>query len=528
MWNPSDRKSSLAGAALKALALALLLAAAPAWPQGASKPAPAAPLSAERQALQKTLTEGYEAEAISGGVRLTPRKDRLGVRTLEMTGEGIKVNGARIAPDVLTAWLGDDARPLVTLAGLPAAERRAVLGLPADAGPAALPAGKAAPEPIAKPAEPTDEAATDSDLAAEEPETSDTPEEPATPPSPHSVSSGSKVRFGGGVTVEADEVAETAVSIGGRVRVDGEVRENVAAIGGPVEINGKVGGDVVSVGSNVTLGPKSEVGGDVASVGGVIERAPGAKVHGSMSENAGGVWHGIPWHIDSEGARWHPFGRFVEFSWSVFGKVILALLACLILLLARQPFERVDRQLAADFWKSAIAGLAGEILFIPLFVVVTLILAISIIGCVLFLLYPFVFLALLFFSLLGYTASAHQLGRLLENRFGRRFGSPYAATLVGVAAIEIWTVLGYAINLGGGVLHVLAALFIFFGILVRYVAWTAGLGAVILSRFGLPPKAPAGVYPPVAPPPPAPESLATPAAPTSAPGWPEDPPVEPA
>jgi hypothetical protein len=157
---------------------------------------------------------------------------------------------------------------------------------------------------------------------------------------------------------------------------------------------------------------------------------------------------------------------------------------------------------------------------------VSLILAISIIGCVLFLLYPFVFLALLFFLLLGYTASAHQLGRLIESRFGRRFGSPYAATLVGVAAIEVWTVLGYAINLGGGVLHVIAALFILFGLVVRYVAWTAGLGAVILSRFGLPPKTPAGIYPPVAPPPPAPEILATPAAPASAPGWPENP-VEP-
>jgi hypothetical protein len=395
--------------------------------------------------------------------------------------------------------------------------------LPADAGQA--PAEKAAAEPAAAPAESTDEeeATAGSDLAAEEPETPAAPEAPEAPASP-TISSGSKVRFGGGVTVEADEVAEKAVSIGGRVRVDGEVRDDVAAIGGPVEINGKVGGNVVSVGSNVTLGPKADVGGDVASVGGSIERAPGAKVRGSMSENAGGVWHGIPWNVAHE--PWRPFGRFIELSWAVFGKVILALLVCLVLLLARQPFARVDRQLAADFWKSAIAGLAGEILFIPLFVVVTCILAISIIGCVLFLLYPFVFLALLFFLLVGYAASAHQLGRLLEERFNRRFGSPYAVALVGVAAIEVWTVLGYLINLGGGMLHFIAALFLLFGFIVRYVAWTAGLGAVILSRFGLPPKPSAGIVPPAVPPTPAQEIVPTPPAPASAPGWPEDPPAE--
>ena len=153
----------------------------------------------------------------------------------------------------------------------------------------------------------------------------------------------------------------------------------------------------------------------------------------------------------------------VSLSWAVFGILVLGLLACLVLLLARQPFERVDRVLATDFWKSGLVGLVAQILFIPLVAVVSAILAISVIGCVFFLLYPFVALALLFFLLLGYAVSAHRLGRLLEARFGRRFGSVYTVTLLGVAAIEIWSFLGHLLDLGGGVLHVLAAIILLFG-----------------------------------------------------------------
>jgi regulator of PEP synthase PpsR (kinase-PPPase family) len=72
-------------------------------------------------------------------------------------------------------------------------------------------------------------------------------------------------------------------------------------------------------------------------------------------------------------------------------------------------------------------GLASAIFFWPLFFVVTILLAITIVGCVLFLLYPFLFLYLGLLVLLGYTAVAYRVGRLLEGRFDRRPGSPYAS-----------------------------------------------------------------------------------------------------
>lgn len=501
MWNPSD-SSQRARAALGALALVLVLAA-PGWSRQADPAAPSASTvataPADRLALRDTFKQRYQAEALpEGGVRLVPRADRVGVSAIELSSEGIKVNGARTEPEVLTAWLRDDARPILALAALSPAEQREVLGLP----PAPVPATDLPLETVAP------------DVLLEVPEAPEAPEAPSETKSP-AVHSGSRVRFGGGITIGSDEVAESAVAIGGRVRVDGEVSDDVAAIGGPVEINGRVGGDVVAVGGNVTLGPQAEILGDVASVGGRLERAPGSKIHGSVSESSG-PWPGLRWDIDDgiDFGGWRPFSRFMDFTWSVFGVVVLGLLVCLVLLLARQPFERVDRQLAQDFWKCLLAGFIALILFIPLVVVVSIVLVVSVIGCVLFLLYPFVALALLFFALLGYAASAHRLGVLVENRFSRRFGNLYLVALVGVVLIEVWSVLASLIDLGGGPLSFVAAMIHLFGFGVAFVAWTAGIGAVILSRFGFPPRQPFVTTAPMAPQPAAPPVPGTP-------GWPE-------
>src|SRR5947209_1855192 len=267
--------------------------------------------------------------------------------------------------------------------------------------------------------------------------------EPAAPPerAGDRHSAGSRVNVGGSVTVEKDEVAEEAVAIGGSATVEGEVVDSVTAIGGPAHVNGKVGGEVVSVGSSVYLGPHAEVDGDVTSVGGTIHREPGARVHGMTNEV--GFW---------------PFGRHVRFGrhwddWPFWGgvsavmgslmrTVLLSLIVCLVLLVARVPLERVDRQLVARPWPSAAVGLAAFVFSGPLVAAVSILLLITIIGCALFLLYPFVFLYLALLLLLGYTAAAYRLGRLVESRFERNFGSPYVAALVGVLLIQVWSILG--------------------------------------------------------------------------------------
>ena len=89
--------------------------------------------------------------------------------------------------------------------------------------------------------------------------------------------------------------------------------------------------------------------------------------------------------------------------------------------------------------------------------------------------------------LLGYTTVAYRVGRLVEGRFSLSFGSPYAAALVGVVALQIWDVLGNLFDLLPGPFGFFSVLISLFGVLVMIAAVIVGFGAVILARFGLEP-----------------------------------------
>lgn len=515
MWNPSDfrpQRMHWAGVAVLALALsgpALAQEQAP-----AREPAVPAAGATAPQNLRQAIEKSYEVLPLHNGVVLRPRKERLGVRTIEVSGDTIAVNGERVTEGVLRAWLAADADPVLRLHRLPPRERQALFGLRVDNG--ELPAEVPTEEPVETPeteipAEgevlPEAPEAPDAPPApgSEIPETPETPETPEEPDFPASTS-GSQVNVFGDITIDKDELAEEAVAVLGKVRVDGEVSRDVTAVGGSVTVNGRVGGNVTAVGGNVRLGPQAVVDGDVSSVGGTIIRAEGARIHGKTSE----VSTDKDWDddVDITFHPWSPFlGNTMDLFWQLAGVGILALLVFLCLLVARGPLERVERHVENEPWVAGLVGFAAQMVFLPLLVTVTILLVITIVGCALIALYPFLFIALGLAALLGYAAVAHRLGRFLENRFGRRFGSPYAVALIGVVAIEVWSILGRVIGLGGGPLDFLAFTVLAFGFVVQYVAWTVGFGAVLLARFGSSrgtsyPVTPPATLPP--PPPPAP------------------------
>ncbi len=498
MWTPADRfhrfpgkRSPRFAAILLVLVLGTALGvaayAAPA-PQSPDRPPATAQ---ERGDLRRALESRYEVLPVSGGVVLKPRQPKAGIRTVEVTGDQIAVNGERVNANILRDWLGADADAVIRLQGLSGTDQRQLFGLTGE--------GAAAP-PASTPAASNEAATSDTDVTetsptAEAPEVPEAPEAPEVPEAPetsrrarHHVS-GDRVNVGGSVHVRKDETADEAVAVGGSVEVDGEVNDGVTAIGGPARIEGKVGGDVVSVGGSVYLGPRAVVNGDVTSVGGSVERSPGAVINGATSEvgmlpflrhrgfRTGPIWE----------RHWGHWGGVSDLLGSLMSLVLSGLLVCLVLLVARRPLERVDRQLVAQPWRAAAVGLAGSIFFWPLLIVVTILLAITIVGCVLFLLYPFLLLYVGLLLLLGYTAVAYRLGRWLEVRFTWNFGGPYAAALVGVVALHIWGVLGNLFDLMPGPFGFFSVLTSLFGALVTAAAVVVGFGAVILARFGLEP-----------------------------------------
>ncbi|HEX3526572.1 MAG TPA: hypothetical protein VH988_05865, partial [Thermoanaerobaculia bacterium] len=463
-------------------------------PSKAAAPASTSTSAADRKAIHDALAAKYEVLPVHDGVVLKPRVEEGAIRAIEVVGQTIAINGNRVPDGVLRQWVGADAEWIQRLHRLPAAERQSLFGLTAavPAAPVApkgeqeIPDTGAATSAAAETPEPADsDKSADSTVAAstdKSEEGAETPEPPAAPEPPMSPDAGGRVRLFGGITVDKNESAEQAVAILGSVRVEGEVAQNAVAVGGSVEIDGKVGGNVVAVGGSVHLGPHAEVMGDVTSVGGNIYREEGSKVHGSTQDV--GVAGGRHWDrdIDIDGGLF-PLFRAMDLFWRLISLVVLSLLVFLCLLAARGPVRRAEYHVIHEPWKAGVAGFLAQLLFLPLLVVVTVLLAITIVGCALFLLYPFLFVGLWIVALIGYTAVVYQIGRFLEDRFHRRFGSPYAVALMGVVVVEIWSILGHMVGLGGGFLRLIALVIVAFGFAMRYAAWTVGLGAMILARL---------------------------------------------
>jgi cytoskeletal protein CcmA (bactofilin family) len=526
---------------IQATAASLFLAAAVLAGQPAALAAPApqeaggavAAAPASQTELRQLIERRYEVLPIRDGLLLKPRKERLGVRAIELRGTSIAVNGEPVNERVLRSWLGEEeADPILRLARLARSAQRALFGLdgaealpsttpttPGPPGPPGSPAPPAAPLPVPVPGPGSDEAEVpDLPEAPEPPEMAEAPEAPDTAEAAEAAEDdrsgrrGGPIKVAGSVTVDAGEVAEEVVVFGGPVRIDGEVIGDVSSFGGPVRVNGKVGGSINAIGNSVHLGPKSVVLGDVSSILGKVHRAPGARVEGSISEATKGGVKTEDQEIDwSWGHGYSPWGRVSHFVGSLFRVMLLALLACLVLLLARGPLERVENKIAADPWASLGAGVGVAFLSALLIAPVTVLLIVTIVGCLVVMLYPVLALVLVLFLLLGYTAVALRIGRWMEGRFGWRLGNPYLHVLLGVAVIHVFFLLGRLFGIAQGVLDWVSGMFLFVGVVVEVAAWMTGFGALVLTRFGLGPRwrRPFGDpgLPPVPPAPPEPSPL---------------------
>ena len=334
-----------------------------------------------------------------------------------------------------------------------------------------------------------------------------------------------QVVVGSSLTVDEDETSDDVVVMGGSLTVLGEVYGDAVAIGGSVVIEGRVTGDVSAIGGSVTLTSDAEVMGDALSMGGSVVREEGAVIHGEVAEINGPGVHWSMWprllswgNWSGHGGDWFhvsPLDWVWSQAWRVFGLAVLILVAFLALLLGRTPIERIGRRVESEPWKSGLVGLATQILFVPLLIVLCVILAVSIVGIPFLFLVPFALLAAAIAVFFGYVGVALKLGDLLRERFSWSIRSPYMILLLGLVGLQIWSLLGHMLSFDGPPMKLFAGLFLVFGGLVGYVAWTLATGAALLTRFGTADswaRKPTAM--PAAAPPAAPEALpAAPAAP---------------
>lgn len=446
---------------------AALVATAAVWATPGTETAPVAP-HVKTEVLQR-----YRVLLISDGVVLTPKRGT--ARAVEIREGAIALDGAPVTGRELRAALGADADLVMQLSYASPQALRAAFG----------PAGEAPPEPTPETLPPT----APEPPAATPPEPPTSPEPPE-PPAPHRHRSSAKVHFLGDITVEENEI----------------VTDPVVAIGGSVTVLGQVEDDVVAIGGGVRLGPKAVVKGSVTSVGGQIEQEPGSEVRGEVNEVAfshGPVQFG-PAHW------WSNVGREMFSEWfRLFGTILrislVLLLALVISIALERPVGRIATRAGDEPWLSGFVGLAAQVFFVPVLVVTIVVLAISIIGIPLLVLVPFVLLALLFGVLMGFAGVARRVGAWAV---GSHRG-PLVATAVGVVLIAAGAILARLLWLLPGPVAPIAIVVSLVGLFLEYVAWTVGIGAMLLTRFGTRGRGdtPVGgqwVPPPVPPPPPPP------------------------
>jgi hypothetical protein len=440
----------------RVIALALLAAAVgfgpgPALAQPAGSARDEAAGRPELQQLRERAERRFQVIEVRRGMVLVPRSESARARTIDINDGLVTVDGAPLTGRELRDRLGDDADLVAQLSFLDAAARRVFF-----AGAIAAPPSPASPTPPV-----------------------------ATPPAPREEGwsevgryrhGGARVRFGGDVTVAEDEA----------------IGDDVVAILGSARVDGRVDGNVVAIAGSVHLGPKADVRGDVTAVGGSVDRAEGTVVTGQINEiriarpTVGPFVDFHPWR------DWHWFGDTVRYPFSGPVDLVAALvrvgfvglLAALMIVVLPAPVRRVADRVAAEPWRAGFVGLAAQLLFVPLLVITVVVLAVSIIGIPLLLLVPFGLIAVGVALLLGFAGAACAVGRWIGQRAGSGMPGLLASLVVGLAVVFALTLIAKFLGLVGLPVGLILGVVLAVGFVVEYVAWTVGLGGVLLSRFG--------------------------------------------
>jgi hypothetical protein len=295
-----------------------------------------------------------------------------------------------------------------------------------------------------------------------------------------------RVVIGGTYTLESGQVLSgDLVVIGGSATTlaDSRVAGGVALIGGALDIDGEVGEDVFALGGIVTLGPQALIHGDLVTIGAVVNRSEGARVEGQVTEGAfdEGFNFAVPGVVVPDTGRGivvPEFGRaidvrplswglaalnpFFTIGWAVLRSLLMAGLAILVVMFWPERTARVARTVITQPVMAGGLGLLTAFFGVLLIVVLAITIClspVSLIGGV-------VLGAALIF---GWVAIGLEVGRRLAIAFKRDW---QLATQAGLGTLLLSFVV-YAVG-------IIPCIGFVFGV----VLWAAGLGAVILTRFG--------------------------------------------
>ena len=277
---------------------------------------------------------------------------------------------------------------------------------------------------------------------------------------------GVHIRIARNYHLPANQVATRPVIVlGGAATIDGRMEDDLIVIGGPLRINST-----------------AQIHANVVSVGGEVILSDGAQVTGEI-QDVSIIWTELrcvlrDWLWDVDRGWW----SVVSLVGTILRLTLVMVAACFIALVAPQWTRRIERTVTTSPFASGVVGLMMQVMFVPLLVVAVIGLIITVIGIPLLVLLPFALLAFMIMWLAGFAGVAAQLGGRLRGSQGAS-DSALIDTACGVALLGLVSIIGNLLALGPFFFGPAAAAFSLAGIVIEYIAWTVGLGAVLRAPF---------------------------------------------
>jgi cytoskeletal protein CcmA (bactofilin family) len=251
------------------------------------------------------------------------------------------------------------------------------------------------------------------------------------------------------------------------------VNGSTVLFGGNLTVKGTVNGDVAITGGSVTLGSTAHVTGNLTTVAASLDRADGSKVDGQIY-NTATSWVGNGDNVVPPVVKPSvPVVPAIKFDFqplvsvlNAFGQSLaIAVLAMLVMLFLAPHADRIAHAIIAQPLTAGGLGLL-TVIVAPIAVVL------SVITLILIPVVPIIILALIVAGIFGWIAIGYEIGQRFTKAIHQDWHPAFSAGL-GTFAL---TLIANALT-GIPVLNCV-------GWLVPFLLGLAGLGAVLMTRFG--------------------------------------------
>jgi hypothetical protein len=256
-------------------------------------------------------------------------------------------------------------------------------------------------------------------------------------------------------------------------------RGPIIVLGGAATIDGHADDDVVVLGGRLRVGPQAVVDGEVVTVGHTAEVDPQAKVHGGVNETVvsfpdiDGNWNGT-----SQG-----FLTALALAGTIVRLFAVFAIATVLTLLAPNWVRQISWRAGEGMASAAAIGVACQIVFFPVLLLLMAVLAVSIVGIPLIGALPFLVVAVGVAGTAGFTAVAARIGARLRGTTVEDSNALWIDMLLGMAVVSALTL--FARFAAFGLFWTSPAVWSVtgMGLLIEYAVWTIGIGAACATML---------------------------------------------